>query len=297
MNPYLRQNVLGTVPKLPITDEQFKAAAAARTVLSAAFALEESNDLLIGNYVEFEQELLMAAASNSVRRLNEYHDFFELRSTINRRVVNLLTATRLYLDQTPQRLTDCATTPENARIEFKQRTHHHYDATFGYRFLEALRNHVQHCGLAVHRLSQSQKWVGEDETRVLELSIQPFTERQHLENNNFKKAILSEMPEQVALTLVIREYLQCIGDLHQLVRDHFSEKVKAARQTIEEHLCRYAEQNNGSVVGLTAFNTSPEGIQETIPILLDWDDVRLKLVARNSRMTSLGRHVVTGRAQ
>ncbi|MEI7457355.1 MAG: hypothetical protein WCK93_11600, partial [Nitrosomonadales bacterium] len=50
MNAYIRKNVLGHVPKLPISDVQFDAASQARVVLAATFALEESYDLLIGNY-------------------------------------------------------------------------------------------------------------------------------------------------------------------------------------------------------------------------------------------------------
>lgn len=298
MTPYIRQNVIGNAPEVPINDAQFEAIAQARVVLTAAFALEESYDLLIGNYVEVEQELLVAAASSAVRNLYEYKDFFGLRSTINRRVVNLLTATRLYLDQAPQRLTDCAVDPGTARTEFRQRTSHHYDAFFGYRFLEALRNHVQHCGLAVHSLSQNSKWIGEGESRELERSIQPFAERRYLaEDGGFKKTILDEMKEKVVLTLVIREYLQCIGDLHMLVRSHVSDRAKSSRQTIQTHISKYAEKNNGSTIGLTAFRIDPQGKQESLPLLLDWDDVREKLVSQNSGLAALGRHVVTGRAK
>lgn len=298
MRCYIRQNVIGPVPELSISNEQYETVVDARTTLTSAFAIEESYDLLIGNYVEVEQELLTATAINAVRNFNAYHEFFDLRSTINRRVVNLLTATRLYLDQTPQRLSDCSTTPEKARSEFKQRTRDHYDATFGYRFLEALRNHVQHCGLAVHRLSLNNKWIGEGEDRVLELSIQPFTEKRHLiTDGSFKNKILNEMPEQVVLTLVIRDYLQCIGDLHKIVRSHVTERVTEARRTIEGHLSEYSKENNGSVIGLTAFRTDHQGRKESVPLLLDWDDVRIKLIARNSGMVALGRHVVTGRAK
>lgn len=296
MSSYIRQNVRSRVPELPISDEQFEAIAQARLVLNAAFALEESYDLLIGNYVEVEQELLTASAKNAVRDLNEYQDFFELRSTVNRRVVNLLTATRLYIDQAPQRLSACATEPEKARSEFKQRTHDHYDATFGYRYLEALRNHVQHCGLAVHSLSINSKWIGEGDSRELELSIQPFSERRYLvADGGFKRNILDEMPEKVVLTLVIREYLQCIGDLHKLVRRCVAEKVKVARQTIQDHLSSYAEI--GPTIGLMAFRADSQGRRESVPLLLDWDDVRMKLVTRNSILVALGRHIVTGRAK
>jgi hypothetical protein len=105
------------------------------------------------------------------------------------------------------------------------------------------------------------------------------------------------MPKQVVLTLVIREYLQCIGDLHKLVRSHATERVKEARKTIEGHLSEYAKESNGAIIGLTAFRTDSLGRNESVPLLLDWDDVRIKLVARNSGMVALGRHVVTGRAK
>jgi hypothetical protein len=209
-----------------------------------------------------------------------------------------LTATRLYLDQTPQRLSDCATDPEKARSEFKQLTRDHYDATFGYRFLETLRNHVQHCGLAVHSLSLSNKWIGEGEDRVIELSIQPFSEKRYLiTDSRFNKKILNETPEKVILTLAIREYLQCIGDIHKIVRIHVTERAKKARQTIELHFSEYAKKAGGSTSGLTAFRTDSQGKSELVPLLLEWDDVRIKLIARNSGMVALGRHVVTGRAK
>jgi len=298
MTTYIRQNILGNAPQLPINDQQFEDLANARIALNAAFALEESYDLLIGNYVEVEKELLAAAASNAVQDLTEYKDFFDLRSTINRRVVNLLTTTRLYLDQAPQRLADCAADPAGAKNEFKLRTNEHYDGFFSYRFLEALRNHVQHCGLAVHHLSHGRKYIGEGGERVIEISVQPFSEKRHLAaDGGFKKKILDEMPDKVVLTLAIREYLQCIGNLHMLVRDHVADCVLKSRQVINDQISRYAKENDGVTLGLTAFRINSQGQQEVLPLLLDWDDVRLKLTSRNSGLVALGRHVVTGRAR
>ena len=297
MSPYIRQAVIGQAPEMPISEQQFDELADARTVLSAAFGLEESYDLLIGNYVEVEKELLAAGASSAVRDLTEYQDFFELRSTINRRFVNLLTATRLYLDQAPQRLADCAVDPTKARSDFRLRTNEHYDGFFGYRFLEALRNHVQHCGLAVHRLRHEQKWLGEGANRALEISVHPFAERRYLAaDGGFKAKILEEMPEEVVLSLAMREYLQCIGNLHMLVRSHIADRVSTARELIGNQIARYACESNGATIGLTAFRIDANGMKESMPLLLDWDDVRVKLVARNSGLVALSRHVVTGRA-
>lgn len=297
MTPYIRQNIFGNAPQLAINEQQFENLAKARNVLRAAFALEESYDLLIGNYIEVEKELLAAAAINAVQDITEYKDFFDLRSTINRRVVNLLTTTRLYLDQAPQRLADCATDPNKAKREFKKRTNQHYDEFFSYRFLEALRNYVQHYGLAVHHLSHTRKWIGEGIERVMEISIQPFSEKRHLAaDSKFKGETLEEMPDKVALTLAIREYLQCIGDLHMLVRSHTADCISEARQVISAQISRYARESDGKTVGLTAFRLDSQGKQEMLPLFLDWDDIRLKLVSTNSGLVALGRHIVTGRA-
>jgi len=297
MNAYLRQNVLDPVRKLPISDEQFEAIAKSRITLASAFALEESYDLLIGNYVEVEQEILSATASYAVRDLTEHQDFFELRATINRRVVNLLTAARLYLDQARQRFSGCSDDPEKARADFEQRANHHYDSCFGYRFLEALRNHVQHCGLAVHRLSLDTKWIkGGGEKRMCELSIHPFVEQSQLAaDGKFKQAVLNEMQPKEVLIQHIREYLERIGDLHRLARERIAGHADAARQTIQKHISMYAEQSNDSPIGLTAFRTNAEGQEERVPLFLDGDDVRLKLISRNSSMMELGRIFVTGR--
>jgi hypothetical protein len=297
MSPYIRQQILGHAPSIAITDDQFDAIKAARVVLSAAFALEESYDLLIGNYVEVEQELLAAAAVNAARNKDAYDDFFELRATINRRVVNLLTTARLYLDQAPQRLATCAKDPQAARAELKTRTNEHYDALFGYRFLEALRNHVQHCGLAVHSISIKNEWVETGGIRMREISIQPFASRSDLaEDAKFKPSVLKETPEKVVLTHVIREYLQCLGDIHKLVRSHVTENAQQARLTIQQHISAYGDANNAKTLGLAAIRPGPDGEQESVPLFLNWDDVRVKLVSRNSTLTALARHVVTGRA-
>lgn len=63
MTTYIRQNIIGSALEISISGAQFEAIIAAKSVLSAALALEESYVLLIGNYVEVEQELLAAGVT------------------------------------------------------------------------------------------------------------------------------------------------------------------------------------------------------------------------------------------
>lgn len=296
MKYYLRQEIIGSAAELPITENQFRSIAAARRQLTAAFALEEAYDLLVANYVELEQELLAAAAETVAQSLAEYEEFFLLRSKVNRRAVNLLTAARLYIDQAPQRLGACSTNSNTAKSEFKGWTSAHYDTSSSYRFLEALRNHVQHCGVAVHKLSVGSQWIEVEGTRLLEASVSPFTIRKYLEEDKqFKGQVLTECPEEVNLMGYVRKYLQCLGDVHQHVRSVASPVAKAARDLLQTHISQYGESNNGQTIGLAAIQAHESGAKQSIPLLLDWDDVRIRLTKKNRTLGSLSKQAVSSR--
>jgi len=293
MRFYLKQQVIGHAIEVPISDSEFEGIRKAREKLSAAFDLEGSYDLLISNYIELEQELLTAAAVTLVRDAQDYKDFFEPLATINRRTVNLLTACRLYLDQAPQRLSSCAHLPDDAKLEFKNILSGHYDASSSYRFLEALRNHVQHCGSAVHKLSIGPRWTG----TLREASVQPFALRRHLEEDGkFKTAVLREAPDEVNLIQNIREYLQCLGAAHKYIRDTVEPAAKNARAILQQHINQYSAENAGETVGLAAVRSDPPHSTQTISIFLDWDDVRLQLIQRNHTLINLSKCFVTGKA-
>lgn len=295
---YLRQQVIGCAAKLQITEAEFKCIVAAKKLLTGAFALEESYDLLVANYIELEQELLTAAAETLIRDMREYQDFFHLRTTINRRVVNLLTTTRLYLDQAPQCLSICAADSRAAKIELKKRLSEHYDSSIAYRFLEALRNHVQHCGLAVHKLSVGSQWTGQEESLALEASVRPFTVRAYLsEDGSFKSKVLSESPAEVNLIVHIREYVQRLGNAHNYLRSISIPAADEARLVLQKHISSYAAANDNQTIGLAAVHTANQNESLAVPLLLDWDDVRLQLIKRNSTATNLNRRFVSGRAE
>jgi len=59
MNTYLRQHVIGQAPEVPISEAQFEATKLARVVLTAAFALEESYDVLYTWFVPARARLAM----------------------------------------------------------------------------------------------------------------------------------------------------------------------------------------------------------------------------------------------
>src|ERR1700736_3278799 len=96
----LRIWALGHGPGVELTAEEFARITAVMKRIHIAADIEEKLDLLLENYMEYEHELLALGLHYSVfpASLDDQRVFSEFR-VINRRVVNLLTAARTYVDQ------------------------------------------------------------------------------------------------------------------------------------------------------------------------------------------------------
>jgi hypothetical protein len=296
MSYVLRLAVHDRVPEVPITEEQAAEARRARRTLDAAFALEETYDLLVSNFLELDQEALCAAARRVVRDSRTYEEFFEERACPNRRIVNLLTSARLYLDHVPQHLAECTNTPDNALEEFRKITAIQYDSRFSYRFMEALRNHVQHSGLAVHVVSHNSQWSGRDHGAVYETRLSLFSKKEHFEENKkFHKKTLAEMPDSVELLHASREYLEGLGTVHDRVRMMIETAALEARWFLQGLIESYASVNDGGTLGLSVMRVQGNKREKVTPVFLQWDDVRLGLITRNTTLSNLSSRVATSR--
>jgi len=57
----------------------------------------------------------------------------------------------------------------------------------------------------------------------------------------------------------------------------------------------YASVNGGITLGLSVMRAHYSKREKIVPIFLEWDDVRLRLVERNTTLTDLGSRVATSR--
>jgi hypothetical protein len=297
MKYWLKQMVLGRVPEVEIGLVRFESLRKARKSLVDAFALEERWDIVVSNYQELERELLLCATEHAVREVRGYEDMFMLNAPLTVRLVNLLTATRLYLDQAPQHLV--SESGESLRNEFEAERRKHYDASFEYRFMEALRNHVQHRGIPVHLVNHGGSWVEHpDGVRRMEFTTVMKAKRKYLEEDSqFKPSVLKEMPEEVDLMECVRDYLERLSHIHGFVRERLALVTGGARRLIEDATRIYTEQPEAKTIGLQAIAREDTGaVAEGLPLLLDWDDVRTALVRRNPVLVNLSRRYVASRA-
>lgn len=78
----------------------------ARDICLLAVVLEERFQLVLDNYTEWECELLNQAQAYLLGQTYSRHSAMQQRLTLDRRLTNVLTAFRLYLDQTDNNISD-----------------------------------------------------------------------------------------------------------------------------------------------------------------------------------------------
>lgn len=292
--------VLASNFELEISEFDYLQLKSSRDCLSGAIAIEEKYELLVANFLDLEKECLSVTCESMLRNNDEYSDFFDVRTRLNRRVVNLLTALRLYMDHLSQHVKVCLldkTKCENVKSLFSSE----YDDCFEYRFMEALRNYVQHRGLAVHSSTLGGCWTSMDKINgELEHKTCVFTHKDEVSSDkSFKKSVASEMPEKVNLLLASRKYISSISKAHGELRELISANVTKSRNIISEKIECFKEKSGGNSIALAALKIDQEENNEVIErvnLLLDWDDVRLHLVKKNKTLYSLGRSYVSSSA-
>lgn len=229
----------GGVVRGTLTSERYAEIRKAKKTCLFALELEEKFALLIDNFAEFEYELLQLAEGYLLWGFRgEHAESMQARLCLDRRLANLLTACRLYLDQTDRGISAIFGSSSDQLAEVKRFKSDLYDNHWGYRLMEALRNHVQHSGLIVHIISYPQfrsKGNGPDYS---EFTICPETQVSTLaENSNFKKSILEELDlrgETIDLRGPVREYLSCFVELHDKLREVIQLRVAEARSFYEQ---------------------------------------------------------------
>lgn len=229
----------GGVARGTLTPKRYSEIRTAKKTCLFALELEEKFALLIDNLAEFECEILQLAEAYLLWGFRgEHAESMQARLCLDRRLANLLTACRLYLDQTDHGISAIFGNSSSELAQVKAFKSDLYANHWGYRLMEALRNNVQHSGLIVHIISYSQFRSTGKGPDYSEFTISPQTKVSTLaENPNFKKLILEELQskgEKIDLRGPVREYLSCFVELHDKLREVIQARVTEARSLYEQ---------------------------------------------------------------
>ncbi len=288
MRYIIRSRYLENTHEEAIAPELFHIIKSCRCVLTAALEIEEIFDNLVSNYLEIESKCFALTASSLVRRVVGYREGNEALASINLVFVNYLSTARAYVDKIRSAAARCLQKQAaiDAKASVRQLLAEQYDAEFGYRFMEALRNHVQHSGSALHVLSPGTHYThSEDESRrSRELFLNPLCSKERLiERGSFKKQVLNESPDTVNLLESARAHLRGLSRVQRAVRALIENAAIDAADQIKRAQGMLEGKVTGSLDATEAVLLSENNdVQERVPLLLQWDDVRLWLAQRNS---------------
>jgi hypothetical protein len=280
--------------EIELSLDEFASIKDSKRNLLIALGVEEKLDLLLENYLEFEHQLLSIGTRRLVFGDGDWATGSEDRLAINRRLANLLTACRLYLDQVQHDVSSVYGRDAPQRERLKALMSHEYDGHLGYRVMESVRNWIQHQSLPVTRLHVHDTRREDLHRRI----VTPYLDVKWIKGEaGFKSKVLAELEalgEKADLKPFVREYVDGIGRVHRGLRDLLAEAVSRSEQVITHAIDRFRRLHGEPVGGLAAMSIADGGtVAEEVQIFSDLIDRRRELASRFSLVGHLSSHYVS----
>lgn len=249
---------IGRPAALDITKERYDEIKTARDGLGEIISAEGKFDTLLENHAELEESLLRFALRDMVFEDSDFVSMQRIRNELNRRILNFLSASRLYLDAlVPHVRAVCGESGNHAET-IKAKTSDIYDRSIGYRVMEALRNYSQHRELPVQNLELRRSWHGDNNERkkTLVYSVAPQLNVAQLSTDKkFKVSVLAEIakigpaPELMPLQ---REYVEGLCEIHEHLRTTIRPQEDIWDKTIRSAIIDFAAKHLGEGIVLLA---------------------------------------------
>ena len=211
-------SLLGNYPEVDLSVEEYKEIVKAKNILLNISGAEEKYEIVLANYRDFENKCLEISNEFMIRNPAGYSDAFNTRLELNIRIVNLLTSVRLYIDRLMPHVRGCMGEDYKAEKEVKKWRSDEYDNNLSYRFMEALRNYVQHRGLPIHLVSHNLKRTPPELDGFFEYTTFVAVDTNRLrEDGTFKKTVLKELEEKTDTSDAIASVKQLLAKKNYLI--------------------------------------------------------------------------------
>ena len=282
---------------IEVAADYYHAALAARRNLDVVLAVEEKVTLVLENYVEFENELITAVQREIVFEFDGWSAFVSQLYSFSRRLMNLLTAVRTYLDQIQHDLSLLYGPGSTQAASIKNQSNIQYNSLLGYRVMEALRNYVQHRGLPIYNTEYWGSWDIDPSGRTAVNTVTPRLSVEQLrEDGGFKKSVLMELERQGTLIDVkplVREYMDGIGHIHQHFRKTVGPDVEYWDGVVTGAINRYKAVGGDNVIGLALVARDSGGVVKSKTFSENGIERRKWLQRRTHSLTHFSKQIVT----
>lgn len=265
-------------------------------------SVEEKLNIVLENFAEFERELMENSLNHMMFSGRDWTLSMDEIHKVNRRLINLLTTCRLYVDQIPHNLNSIYGSKSAQAERVGQQMSQEYDSTLGYRVVCALRNFVQHRGLPIQSLNhiakRSEKSSKVFINHLVAISIDVTSLK---EAGDFKNSVLKELEaigNLVDIKPLLRQSIESIGRIHLLVRELLADDVLRWDNTILKIQRLYKEAYNEEMLGLAIVAIASSGsFTETFHIFDDPIKRRQWLMQKNHLVVKYSIHNVTSEVE
>lgn len=287
---------------MKLDDATYHEVMAAQRNLIRALEIEHKFDLLVRNYEELEAEFLKISLRTAIYSDRDWDVGIDMLQDMNRRLVNLLTAARLYLDQLAHDLGKIFGKDSSSFQSFDSTRKSNHAGRLGYRVCEMLRNYIQHRGMPCQRIHRQSSRVEESErTRAhVRIFVKMVLDRKVLKNDpkvpSRVRADLEKLEEDPDLKPLVREYLGGLGEVHAHTRTLLAEPIASWEQTVDHAISRYRhDKDNDDLAGLALVELNGEQTIATLDLVGDMNvrGRRIALAKKNRSTSHFGNVVAT----
>ena len=208
---------------IEISEERYNEVRAAKAGLLLFLGIEEKSNILLDNFGEYEKTLIGLIVDRITYYDNSLVGWRSDMMQINRRLTNVLSSAKLYIDQMMHDAAMIFGDETDGYQKIKSLFSEAYDSSFAYRVMEAVRNYIQHRAFPVHALSYPHDPIDPyEQENEIAVGILPKMLVERLEKDpKFKRSVLSELRqngEEIAITPLLREYVGCLGEIQNRIR-------------------------------------------------------------------------------
>jgi hypothetical protein len=268
-----------------ITQQQFEELAKSKEILFEVRQIENIYHLLIMNYYEFEKEVYEISLKDEIFQ-SDYLHFSEYVSKVEQRILNLLSSITLYLDSFKFER-DIEKYSEYLKNEYQIIVAYYEEARKNdtkIEIMKFLRNHIQHNGL----LNPNFLFSGvnlSDELRKETLKFE--IDKNTIKAKWFKLENITDIEDKINLKKAICVYVDFISQVHKQFRDLTNEKTINSRSEFEKIFEKYSEYKF-----LYVAQKVDDEIEVELPILVNWDNIRLEMIKKNRVPKAFKRHSI-----
>lgn len=283
---------------LEIADGEYNDISRAHSALVLIGGFTENYRVVLDAYGRIEETLHMVALENLLHGGDFYSKVRRARVKLNSSVIGYLAAARYFLDSSAKILKEVCSADD--LVAFDKSVSDVYDRGKEYRFIEALRNYVQHRALPVDGLWYNNYVEDIDKAEDSEIvtSLTLFAEKKKLaEDEKFKKSALINMPEKIDIIYCIRSHMSAIWEVHAKGLELLRENAENSRRVIQVYIDKLTKVVGGPPVNPLAIDDNPSVGRPGIPLFLGWDDERVAFLKSNMNLGRLRQWYISGKTQ